>query len=297
MPKLVEEIVLIKSMFESDDASEVVDAVKLFAHGLNQRFITDDEMPENVVQSSCVSYYHLQVLNGDVGQFVTNSQWKPSIVEGVRTGLHSMGASRHAELFADVVRFVDETRSELEEALRDDDVAGYWDKLNAIRGDYFDEFVKHSDGYDAGCSFLTHANAAWIRGWPHVKLVSPEMFNAELDRLASVIPDLEARKKRAHENSPWQIRRIIEVSAAADQSFVRVNALGAIVHDGVGYPCWHITTDQGHHHVVFRDQLAILYRGKTEEVVARISASEATSDRELEGWEKRAVEELSGGGR
>ena len=46
----------------------------------------------------------------------------------------------------------------------------------------------------------------------------------------------------------------------------------------------------------FRDELAVLYRGSSHEIVSTFPAPEATGDSEFEGWEKMAVRRLKNSG-
>jgi hypothetical protein len=64
-----------------------IDEVTRFAHGLWERLVRDDEMPTQVIDVSRVNYFVGQVLNGGFLQFVSNSRWNRSFVEGVRSGL------------------------------------------------------------------------------------------------------------------------------------------------------------------------------------------------------------------
>ena len=62
-------------------------AVVEFVNDLVERHFYYEEFPTKVVQSYYVDYYHAQVLNGDIDQFVRNSRWRPLIVESVAAGL------------------------------------------------------------------------------------------------------------------------------------------------------------------------------------------------------------------
>jgi hypothetical protein len=110
-------IVLSRASHNSASPREVVSAVKRYAYALHKRSVHDSKMPTKVSQCRCVEYYCDEVLNGNIGQFVLNCRWDPHVVAFVAAGLAEMGVNSQAELFGEVVRFVDQTRSDLEVVL------------------------------------------------------------------------------------------------------------------------------------------------------------------------------------
>lgn len=113
----IAEIVLAKNLFRSRDDNDVIASVQMYAHGLQTRGVENSELPPRAMQASSVAYYCTQVLNGNIGQFVVNSRWRPEIISAVREGLQAIGARRQADLFENVVLFVEGTRKDLEAAL------------------------------------------------------------------------------------------------------------------------------------------------------------------------------------
>jgi hypothetical protein len=290
MSQLVHNVILDKEGYHSTSDGDIVYAVGDFVRVLLSNHFRHEELPPIAIQSHYLDYYYCQIQNGNIGQFVTNSRWNPLIVEAIREALKAVNARQHAELFEEVCAFVEGTRRDLEAAVKDGDVIPYWQRANALRGDFYRAFI--AAGPEKLSEDLQRMNASWIRTWKNIKLVPNERLMGELDTLVKLIPDLEARQEKARQAVPWYVRRIKEVLAAAGQSLVRLNAGGAIQHDGTIYPCWHISTNAGHHHVVFRDQLAVLYLGSSDEIVSTSPAPEATPDRELAGWEKMAMRRL-----
>src|SRR6266576_1615098 len=127
-------------------------------------------------------------------------------------------------------------------SVRDGTTGDYWTKVNAVGGGDFYDIFSDSMGDSKTHARLCDANAAWIKTWTNVSLVSETQLESEYDELAKSIPDLDIRKKKAMEAVPWQYKRIGELVDAAGQSEPRLTALDAVSHDGINYPGYHLVT-------------------------------------------------------
>jgi hypothetical protein len=280
MPQLVTQIVLVDQDYGLAYGENKVQAVVEYVNGLMRRYFYLEELPPNAVRSYYADYYMTQVLNGNIHQFVHNSRWNPVIVENVSAALDAMGLVQQAALFGEVCNFIESDRPQLEAFLADQYFSPltrpYMDDLAKIGGDFYEQFTAHPDGRDAGERQIAVANAAWISSWPETKWVSAEAFEQELDNLATVIPDLPARKQKAEESKPWQYRRIHEVVAGCGQKLLSVTGIQREASAaGMTGELWHVRTDRGHHRVMFTNREAIMLIGNQDEVVARVSAPEA----------------------
>jgi hypothetical protein len=118
------EIILLDDKVPGGVRDSIAGAVQRYAWEMNQRGVADSLLPPEAIQSSYVEYYCQQVQNRNIGQFVINSRWSPHVVNGVRAGLAAIGAKGQAELFEDVVCFVESTRSDLSSALASNEPEG-----------------------------------------------------------------------------------------------------------------------------------------------------------------------------
>jgi len=197
MAKLVTEVIIDKTAFaDGSEAEDIVYCVGDFVRALLQRYFTEDEIPDEAVQSHYLDYYECQVNNGNIGQFVTNSRWAPNIVAAIRNALHAIGERKHAKLFDQVDQFVQATLPEMNASVRDGTTGDYWTKVNAVGGgDFYDIFSDSMDDSKTHAR-LCDANAAWIKTWTNVSLVSETQLESEYDELAKSIPDLDIRRRR-----------------------------------------------------------------------------------------------------
>jgi len=273
MPQLVTQIVLVDQDYGLAYGENKVQAVVEYVNGLMQRYFYLDELPPNAVRSYYADIYVSEVLNGDIDQFVHNSRWDPVIVENVSAALDIFGLTHQASLFSEVRDFIEHDRPRLDAYLAGEYASpatrSYMYDLGKIGGggDFFERFIAHPDGRDAGARQIAVANAAWISSWPDARWVSAAAFEQELDKLATGIPDLLTRKQMREKKLSWQYKRVDELMITAGQKLKRVGDF----RRGV----LHLTTDRGHHRVIFVDQEAILLLGDRDEILARVPAPEA----------------------
>ena len=278
MAQLITEIFLVDEDYGLAYGHNRVQALVIFVNDLVERYFYYEELPPKVVQSYYVDYYMVQVLNGDIHQFVWNSRWHPLIVESVSAGLQEMGVHDQAVLFNKVRDFVERDRGRLNAFLESDYGSStdreYMEALSKISGDFFDSFTAPPDG--AHGAKIANANAAWISTWPEVRWVTPEQYRQELERLAALVPDLAVRKQRAEENRPWQQKRIDDVVARSGQELLMLTGIErAASVAGMSGELWHIVTNRGHHRVILANREALMLQGERDEIIARVPAPEA----------------------
>jgi hypothetical protein len=281
MPQLITEIFLVDQDHDVAYGHNRVQAVVEFVNDLVERYFYYEELSPKVMQSYYVDYYQHQVLNGGIDQFIWNSRWHPLIVESVSAGLQAMGAHDQAVLFSKARDFVEGDRNRLNAFLESDYGSSpvskeYVQELEKLGGDFFESFAAHPDGHEAGYRQIAVANAAWISAWPEVRWVTPEQYRQELDRLAAIVPDLAARKKRAEENRPWQHKRIDDVVARSGQELMMLTGIErAASAAGRTGELWHIVTNRGHHRVMFANHEALMLQSERDEIITRVPAPEA----------------------
>jgi hypothetical protein len=280
MPQLVTQILLVDQDYDLAYGENKVQAVVEYVNGLMRRYFYLEELPPNAIRSYYADYYMTQVLNGNIHQFVHNSSWNPVIVGSVSAALDAMGLVGQAALFSEVRDFIERDRPRLEAFLAGQygspATRPYMDDFAKVGGDFYARFTAHPDGHEAGERQIAVANAAWVSSWPETKWVSAETFEQELDNLATVIPDLPARKLKAEENMPWQYRRIHEVVASSGQKLVLLTGIEREASAaGMTGELWHLRTDRGHHRVMFANREAIMLIGNRDEIVARVPAPDA----------------------
>src|SRR5262245_498887 len=89
-------------MYECTSDEDAVYAVGDFVRALLSRHFCYEEMPAIAVQFYYLDYYFCQIQKGNIGQFVTNSQWHPFIVEAIRAALLALDAKEHSKLFEEL---------------------------------------------------------------------------------------------------------------------------------------------------------------------------------------------------
>jgi hypothetical protein len=279
MSPLIQDIVLVAEDHRRGDGLDPVQAILEYVDGLTNRYLRLDELPAKAVQAYFAECYLAQVLNGNIHQFVWNSRWDPMTIDNVAAALEILNLPTQAALFSKVREFVDADRDRLQAFLDGQygspETRPYMDELSRIGGDFFDCFVAHPDGYDAGCNQIGTANEKWISSWSDAIWVSGDVFEQKLDELAAQIPDLEARKLEAEENRPWPYKRIDDLIAQAGHTLVRLTAIDQDASAaGMTGDVWHMITDRGHHRVLFTNGEAIMLPGEGDDIIARVPVPE-----------------------
>jgi hypothetical protein len=261
-------VVVSDQSYASNEPYDLVESNVLFVNALFEQHLRADEIAPDALRSYYVDYYVAQVNNGGFSQFVYNSGWSPSLIGMVRDGLSAMKAAEHLKLFeksADIVRQMEPDR--LQAFLR-----GKYFGTNAERDaldandDRFFDLSKTDD--------LIAINAAWLRGLPGLRVMTPEQMQAEVERRAAALPDREQRRRAALENEPHYMKLIRALSLKAGHAFLHVTAGDPTHrHNGKRVLAWHFITDRGHHYMVEADGRAVMFDGTTNKPIAEINAA------------------------
>lgn len=266
------------------EAQHKIDKVTGFAQALWERHFRDEEMPSRVIHVSRVNYLVGQVLNGGFLQFVRNSRWNRSFVGDVRSGLAAIGAQEHLAVLDGAARMIEDAYEKHDGML---DTGRFQQRLQHLEEEHFsnsrlsrrlsrsvDDSWKWGDRW-ASAQLLS---ARYIAGWRDVRRVPSAFYYEVLDELAQAIPDLKARRQMREDARPWEKKAIERLVARASLSDVWYTAFSAREHDGRKVWCWNFTVGktpgEGHHQVVFVDGEAIMFKGVTDEIVARMPVPE-----------------------
>ena len=262
-----------------------IDEVTGFAHELWERLVRDDEMPTQVINVSRVNYFVGQILNGGFLQFVHNSGWDKGLVEGVRTGLSAIGAEEHLAVYDGGARLINEAYEKSGGQLNNDKFEATFDQLereqlhNSRLSSRLRRRVDHSWKWGDRWSSAQILSARYISGWRGVQRVPAAAYPAALDSLAARIPDLAVRRQMREDARPWEKKAIDRMVAQAGLDHVWYTAFGAREYDGRRMWCWNFTVGttpgEGHHQAIFVDGEAVMFKGNTGEIVARMPAPEA----------------------
>jgi hypothetical protein len=266
------------------EAQTKIDEVTQFAHGLWERHVRDDEMPIKVIDVSRVNYLVGQVLNGGFLQFVKNSGWNTGFVAGVRSGLAAIGASEHLAVFEGAARLIEEAYDTGGGKLDRDRFDAALDELerehlsNAKLSRRLSRSVDDQWTWGDRWQCAQMLSARYIAGWRRVRRVPAAAYPAALDRLAAGIPDLAARRQMRENARPWEKKAIDRLVAEAGLDHIWYTGFDARQHNGSKVWCWNFTVGttpgQGHHQAIFVDGEAIMFKGRTEQIVARMPAPE-----------------------
>jgi len=264
-----------------------VDQVTQFAHDLSLRHIRDDEMPEKVINVSRVNYLIGQILNGGFLQFVHNSKWDKTFIAGVRNGLAAIGAAEHLAVFDGATQIIDEAYEREDGKFDATRFSTSFDELE--REHLSDSKLSQRLDMDVDDSWTRAErwqiaqvmNAVYIGTWDNVRRLPLADYEQALDRIAADVPDLEKRREEYEAARPWEKRTIDRFVAQIGLDYVWYTAFSAKEYNGKTVWCWNFvvgrTLGEGHHHAIFVDGEAIIFKGDTYEIAARIPAPESAS--------------------
>ena len=264
-----------------------VDEVTQFAYDLSLRHIRDDEMPESVINVSRVNYLIGQILNGGFLQFVHNTNWDKKFVAGVRNGLAAIGATEHLAVFDGAAKMIDEAYK------RDDgklDTARFLASFNELEQEHLsDSKLSQRLDMDVDDSWSPALrweiaqvmNAVYIGTWDKVRRLSLADYEQALDRIVADVPDIDSRRQKYEAARPWEKRTIGRFVAQLGLDYVWYTSFSSRKYNGKTVWCWNFvvgrTIGEGHHHAIFVDGEAIIFKGDTDEVDARMPAPECAS--------------------
>jgi hypothetical protein len=261
-----------------------IDQVTRFAHGLWLRYFHDEEMPIEIINVSRVNYLVGNVLNGGFLQFVQNSGWNKYHIDGTRSGLQAIGAAEHLAVFSGAAELVDDAYQNAGGKL---DHSKFDSELKRLEKEHLsDEKLSKRLGQRVDGSWTwgnrwrvaQNLSYRYIKSWPSVRRVDPKVYEAELDKLMAVIPNLEVRKQARDNARPWEKKAIDRLAKSAGLDNVWYTTFSSRRHNGKTVWCWNFTVGTTHHHVVFDNGEAIMFKGGTDVVVARIPAPECAPD-------------------
>ena len=264
-----------------------VDEVTQFAYDLSLRHIRDDEMPEKVINVSRVNYLVGQILNGGFLQFVHKSKWDKKFIAGVRNGLATIGAAEHLAVFDGAAQMVDEAYERKDGKLDAVRFCASFDELE--REHLSDPKLSQHLGMDVDDSWTWAErwqlaqvmNAVYIGTWDNVRRLPLADYEQALDRIVADVRDLEKRREEHDAARPWEKRTIDRFVAQICLDYVRYTAFSVKEYNGKMIWCWNFvvgrTLGAGHHQAIFVDGEAIIFKGDTDEVAARMPTPESAS--------------------
>ncbi len=262
-----------------------IDEVTGFAYDLSVRHIRDDEMPAKVINVSRVNFLVGEVLNGGFLQFVHNSRWDRNFLAGVRRGLAAIGAKEHLAVFEGASRIVDEAYANGGKL----DTSKFKATVDQLERKKFSNLkLTWRTGWIVGnnwtwgerwqCAQIL--SARYIEKWQGVRHLPRPDYEAALDRIAARIPDLAVRRQEAEGARPWEKNVIERLVAQAFLSDIWYTSFSTREYNGKKVWCWNFTVGktpgQGHHQTIFVDGEAIMFKGNTDQVVARRPVPEAS---------------------
>jgi len=275
-----------QSAAESMFIQSKVDPVTQFADDLSLRHIRDDEMPEIVINVSRVNYLIGQILNGGFLQFVHNSKWDNKFIAGVRNGLAAIGAAEHLAVFDRAAQMIDEAYARADGKLDADGFCAAFEELE--REHLSDPKLSQRLGMDVDDSWTWAQrweiaqvmNAVYIGTWDNVRCLPRAEYERALDRIVADVPDLGKRREAYEAARPWEKRTIDRFVAKIGLDYVWYTAFTPRAYNGKTVWCWNFvvgrTIGEGHHQAIFVDGEAIIFKGDTDEVAARMPAPEST---------------------
>lgn len=264
----LESVIVSDRKFSSDDPEDIVVSNIAFLNAHFEEYLTEDEVSPDGLRSYYVHYFLGEVENGGFSQFVYDSQWEPRLIRLLREGLVAMGAVKYLAVFDEASGLVDRLGPDrLEEFLLGDYFGD--NEERDILNEFNERFFELSDEED-----LDALNASWLRGLPHLVVLTVDEMAEELLRRALAIPDRNERIAEALENEPRYVKLIRALCDAAGHVLDHVAAGDFDELNGEEVTAWHFLTDKGHHYMIEADGVAFMCHGETEERVCEIPATD-----------------------
>jgi hypothetical protein len=261
-----------------------INGVTGFAHSLWERYFLDTEMPVEAINVSRVNRLVGEVTNGGLWQFVQNTSWNKYIVEGTRDGLKAVGAEEHLAVFDGAAQMIEEANANGGNI----DLDAFDAKVERLETEFFSDAnlrrrlrrrVDASWTWGDRWAIARLLTSRYIDGLKNIRVVAPQRYEEELDRLMPAIPDLEFRRAARADARPWEKKTIERVMTAKGLDHVWYTAFSARAHGGKTLWCWNFTVgttpSEGHHQAIFVDGEVIVYKGHTDEIVTRAPCPEA----------------------
>ncbi|MBA3393466.1 MAG: DUF4375 domain-containing protein, partial [Deltaproteobacteria bacterium] len=172
-------IVVSSTSMANPDETAVVESNISVVNALFGELLRSDEIAPDALRSYYVDYFYAQMMNGGFSQFVYNSQWSPTVIDFVRTGLEAMGATTELAAFHKGARFVHQAGERWREEFLATDYFG----ANPYR-DSYNEGLDHSP-----FAQLQVTNARWLRAHPRLVVATLDEMAAEVARRGAALPD------------------------------------------------------------------------------------------------------------
>lgn len=261
------EIVISKSSYNSDDEYETIYSNIDYLNTLFAEYLTTDEVSQDAMRSYYVDYYLAQVNNGGFSQFVYNTGWNAETIEFVLTGLTAINAKENLALFKKSAAILDQFTPEQLEQFLDGEYWGENEERDTLSA-FDDEFY---DLQEREC--LTHLNHVWLKNHKHLVVANSNEWDAKIKAAADSIPNKAERVQAALDNEPRYLKLIRALCEHTQQTLERVT-MGDPSNEYQGEPiiAWHFITDNGRHYMLDTDGSAIIFNGDSETEIARIPA-------------------------
>lgn len=236
--RLIDHVLVSRSDYLSEEPWTVIDSLSQFA-ALAHRDggLTDRELPPEVLWNSQVTAFCLQVDRNGVAGYINNvivaGQDDPERLarnrEAAERGLAAVGAARELAVLRHAYALHDQFAAEFLEANRN---------RRLLKNEAIDALFQVWIGLDPEA--LLAARVTWIRGLAMVRAVEDERLPAELDRLWSLNPLREQRRRELERAERAEIEAIRieqrrqaeawqDIQAAADREQRRkAGLLGAV---------------------------------------------------------------------
>jgi hypothetical protein len=169
---------------QPDKAHTLIQAVVDFVNAVQRRGVyARHEMPAIAMQAYHADYYLAQVNNGGHSQFIRNAgKLLPTTSADALAGLEAMGARAHRQILSEMIAWA---KANPKEAAAQN---GF-----SVRADALDALDERFGAAERDGS-MTALSAKWIAGWPELRAVAREQYDAEIERLAQVNPHLAPRR-------------------------------------------------------------------------------------------------------
>jgi hypothetical protein len=275
-------VVLTKASIEAG-SEEVVDANVHVVNAMYGSLLDAGEIAPVALRSYYVDFYVTQSLEGGFAQYVFTAD-RDEVDPLIREGLASMGATAHLELFNRTVSAFDALSEADEERYLDGDLDAEEESNDAVRtmeeldGEFEELFETEN---------ITALNAAWLLGQENLLVLDDEELSAYIERQVALLPDLEERQARAHEealdNAPDFEVIIRELCGVAGYELEKITMGDPnYVHNGEKTLAWHFSTDHGDFLMVEEEDEAFMINPETQEIVAAVEFEEVDDDEMIE---------------
>ncbi len=262
-------VIVSDTAVKSDEPYDIIQSNIEFLNAQFEKHLTHEEVSQHSLQSYYVDYFLAQLNNGGFSQFVYNSRWGDCIHHTI-DGLAAMGAVKHLDLFAKATQLIKER-------------LGAQRLQKFLSSEYFGDNEEHDILNELNSKFfalsntedLIELNAQWLRGLNDLVVLSESDIAQEIQRRAKAIPDREARISAARNAEPRYMKLIRALCIAAGHELDRITTGDPTrEYQGQRTMAWHFLTDRGHFHMLDIDGKALMFEGRTDNIVCEIEAPE-----------------------